>query len=641
MDTKQLLTGKPREGFYPVVQDTVTVIELNEAVMNLTSESISEEIIAAFDDIDSFNILVEQVRDTENIVNGILVNNDSTTGKLVASIAADKNENNIRLEYVYEGKFINLSIADNNGTLICVRTEIDLSNIGGDGGITEEELYDKVFVVIQVSSYSNHTVYNTNIEEIRNTLISNYTFATNNNKNIIPIIVDELNNGGPQYWSIPTYHFDVDPSSGKVGTIYLNAIYINYYNRTLIKQEIKLNTDNTATYTTEEINIPLYYNFNYKTASFDEFKYNELKEAVLAGKQIIYKEDMQGAVYGSPFTTFNSSINNITDTYPTIYLRALCPGNTADVSSLKILEIVVTGNPYNIAVNEIPFKHGNGTMFLSDDGTYKEINNIFIIDNNIVNAEGGTNSINEQNYNSIINAIKENKVLIYKHNGQNYISSSYLGDENTYADIRFYGLQEPIIVTDSQYQTIYVVTIHLDKATLTSTVKFFDFDFKNDILTKTNSIEYIPTNDYHPATKKYVDDNSSIQVISVAVDSQFSEGVTGTTKTITINDYNKPAKALINLASDTSDFVLNLLAVGNYVQGTTVRIPNDVLNYNGAVSGNTLYKVRSIVGASTLQIQFTAIECVLSESEYNSMASSAPTGVDMESGDVLYFITPD
>lgn len=129
MDTKQLLTGKPREGFYPVVQDTVTVIELNEAVMNLTSESNSEEIIAAFDDIDSFNTLVEQVRDTENIVNGILMNNDNAVGKIICSIAAYKNQYSCDIEYFYGGKIIRLAITNTDGTLSCFRTE---SNIGGD-----------------------------------------------------------------------------------------------------------------------------------------------------------------------------------------------------------------------------------------------------------------------------------------------------------------------------------------------------------------------------------------------------------------------------------------------------------------------------------------------------------------------------
>ena len=129
MDTKQLITGSPKEGFYPIVQDTVTVIELNEAVMNLTSESSSEDIAAAFDSAANFNTLIEQIRNAENIVNGILMNNEGSVGKIICTIAAYKNQYACDIEYFYDGKIIRLDITNTDGTMSCIRKETAL---GGD-----------------------------------------------------------------------------------------------------------------------------------------------------------------------------------------------------------------------------------------------------------------------------------------------------------------------------------------------------------------------------------------------------------------------------------------------------------------------------------------------------------------------------
>lgn len=43
-----------------------------------------------------------------------------------------------------------------------------------------------------------------------------------------------------------------------------------------------------------------------------------------------------------------------------------------------------------------------------------------------------------------------------------------------------------------------------------ATVTIADYAYKSEVLTKTNTSEYTPTEDYHPATKKYVDENAGI-----------------------------------------------------------------------------------------------------------------------------------
>lgn len=122
MNTKQLITGSPKEGIYPIVQDTVTVIELNWAVTELTNDSSSADIQLAFDSATAFDQLVENLRDIENIFSGITINNDNHKGKLMCTCYADATDNIVTIEYVFDAKFVKLIITHDN-TFSCVRTE--------------------------------------------------------------------------------------------------------------------------------------------------------------------------------------------------------------------------------------------------------------------------------------------------------------------------------------------------------------------------------------------------------------------------------------------------------------------------------------------------------------------------------------
>lgn len=132
MDTKQLITGSPKEGFYPIVQDTVTVIELNEAVINLTSESSSEDIIAAFDSVEDFTTLLQNVRNTENIVNGVLVNDSGLVGKIFCSIMAHPTQEILYIDGVFTDQYFNITITNNDGTFSCIQNAVHLNREVGD-----------------------------------------------------------------------------------------------------------------------------------------------------------------------------------------------------------------------------------------------------------------------------------------------------------------------------------------------------------------------------------------------------------------------------------------------------------------------------------------------------------------------------
>lgn len=139
MDIKQLVTGNPKAGFYPVTQDTITVIELNKAVMNLTNESSSEEIIAAFDNLESFQALIAEVRNPQNICSGILINEtpeDKRVGKYEASIIANTNAETLHVRWIEIDKIVVLTITNTDGTMSCIRNE---NNVGGGSG--ESNIY--------------------------------------------------------------------------------------------------------------------------------------------------------------------------------------------------------------------------------------------------------------------------------------------------------------------------------------------------------------------------------------------------------------------------------------------------------------------------------------------------------------------
>lgn len=139
MDIKQLVTGDSKTGFYPITQDTITVIELNKAIMSLTNESGSEEIIAAFDNLESFQALIAEVRNPQNICSGILINEtpeDKRVGKYEASIIANTDTETLHVRWIENDKIIALTITNTDGTMSCVRTE---NNVGGGNG--ENNIY--------------------------------------------------------------------------------------------------------------------------------------------------------------------------------------------------------------------------------------------------------------------------------------------------------------------------------------------------------------------------------------------------------------------------------------------------------------------------------------------------------------------
>lgn len=429
MDTKQLITGSPKEGFYPIVQDTVTVIELNEAVMTLTSESSSEDIAAAFDSVQGFNDLIDNVRNSENIVNGILMNNENAIGKIICTIYAYKNQYACDIEYIYDSKVIRLDITNTDGTMSCIKKETAL---GGDS-ILETEGDGSKFL-------SNDGTYKA-IE------------AGDKTNVLILSLENDLANGQKD-----------SPVEAEVSTA--------------------------------------------------------LKDAISTGKACVIK---------SANSDILANLQQIGDNVTIVMEQISRVGQTfvAVNTSITINTATNVISDYQTGALVLETK-GDGNKFLSNDGKYKEISQPDL--------------------------------------------SNYLSKDNT--------------------------------------------------------TEFIPTDDYQPATKKYVDDKVNIPIINAEI-SDIDDDITG--------DYT------LNIPNNNTQVYLVNLGVLGYVPLVGYYVSIDKVFYyrysgylkredgTGDKMNNALYYIT--INGTDLHIELKQL--ILTESEYSALGTTPNTD------DVLYFITPD
>lgn len=408
MDTKQLLTGKPREGFYPVVQDTVTVIELNEAVMNLTSESSSEEIIAAFDDIDSFNTLVEQVRDTENIVNGILVSNGEHTGKITANIIADNSWNLLIIEFITEYassrlEHINLTIHNNNGTFTCDRHEVIISKENNnifyidsndivDGFYTSEK-----YLELNQAIKDNKIIikYDSLDPTPSKAIATNYYDAGEEGLCVVfvtyiavdaPIISVLSFYGGFDNYKVTTKELMVRLVTNGDGTKFLSddgkykTIEVGDKTNVLI---LSLENDLAN---------------GQKDSPVDAEVSTALKDAISTGKACVIKSANSDILAnlqqtGDNVTIVMEQISRIGQTFVAVNTTITVNTATNIISDYQTGAIVLE-------------TEGDGSKFLSNDGSYKEINDIYYIDAAPTISTG---------LEGVKTALANNKLPVFKH----------------------------------------------------------------------------------------------------------------------------------------------------------------------------------------------------------------------------------
>lgn len=311
-------------------------------------------------------------------------------------------------------------------------------------------------------------------------------------------------------------------------------------------------------------------------------------------------------------------------------------------SGFKFLKRILDINKVS-TFQDLIITNGNGNSYLSNDGTYKEINTSYsyILDINIFN-KGLTGTIEANIVQELDNAIN-NKIPIYFYdiNADTNNHRLYPVTVNQSSEAFLNNIVLAVLINSS---TIQEYTIN--RADNSYTIKNIIFTTNDNVLTKTNTTEYTPTNDYNPTTKKYVDDmlrsfdfSDHLKTYSVDVTNGIHEGVTGNKKTIIVEGINAQS-CLISFYVYSDNLGINLFIYSSgegykKSSGQYQEIDNSALAYNGIPSGKTKYYIESTFSNRVLTVTLTAKECYLTESDYNTLGS-----ITSNDG-VLYFITED
>lgn len=555
------------DGTYKTFPDMATVVELNSAVLDLTNESSSEDIIAAFDSAAQFSNLITQIRDSDNIVNEVLLDTDGYIGHINASLAVSKTDEIIHIRFIDNNdKLVFITVTNNTGTFSCTRTESNLvENVelvnDGDGNLflandgTYKEAGDKTNVLILS-------------------------------------LENDLANGQKD-----------SPINAEVSASLVDAI------------------------TTGKACV-------IKSANSD----------ILANLQQI----------GNNVTIIMEQISRVGQTFVAVNTSITVNTSTNVIADYQTGAIVLE-------------TEGDGSKFLSNDGTYKEIdtNNSYILDFTQFSEESGT--VDASVYNNLYEALITNKKRILITSGD-YVGNikEYASDSNT------------LLIWFTLDNTEVYLTIN-NQGNYTTSYK--NYLTKDDVLTKTNSTEYTPTSDYHPATKKYVDDHSANMSNYLAKDNtteyepegEYNPATKGYVDQELINIFYGHVVAVEDIMDGTRStgrytyregtlydaitFTYNGDPVGVIVipcrfqedqgggpQTWTSEYPYKstcIININGSYIEITISAyLNPVSGAATpyqLWVDFSwkYLYRVMTESEYSALGDSTA------SDNVLYFITPD
>lgn len=353
-----------------------------------------------------------------------------------------------------------------------------------------------------------------------------------------------------------------------------------------------------------------------------------LKDAISTGKACVIKSANSDILAnlqqtGNNVTIVMEQISRVSQTFVAVNTTITVNTSTNVISDYQTGAIVLE-------------TEGDGSKFLSDDGTYKEINtnNAYLLNADIF-SKGSTGSIDSSIVQQLDNAIN-NKIPIYfytpdadTNNNRFYPISVYQSSED---------LSNNIILTYLISSTI-IQNIIISRANNTYEIQSVFLITENDVLTKTNTTAYTPTASYHPATKKYVDDLVS-----------WTANLMPSTRNLDLTDDTYTIDEIFN-AINRKDYVFLTQITTMNINNTDVSFDVIIYKYNNSVSlderyiiiapdqikvNNSIYNIKYIKNnTTTIRIQFTKIQQILTESEYAALGTTPNTN------NVLYFITPD
>lgn len=261
--------------------------------------------------------------------------------------------------------------------------------------------------------------------------------------------------------------------------------------------------------------------------------------------------------------------------------------------------------------------------------TKKYVDDNIVASFNITSIDGTTASFSQENYNKLVEAITNNQniIIVYLDNSNNTTKSLVSSAVNSEGNITLKTHSINNENGDITYNEFVILgSTFTNNVTINS--KTFQLVKSDEVLTKTNTDEFIPTEDYHPATKKYMDDKVNIPIINAEI-SDTDDDITGD---YTLNIPNNNTQVyLVNLG------VLGYVPlVGYYVSGDKVfyyRYSGYLKREDG--TGNKMNNALYYITINGTDLHIELKQLILTESEYSALGTTPNTD------NVLYFIIPD
>lgn len=204
---EQLTYGDSKTPFYPLIENGITLIELNSSITDLVTSSSPEDIEQAFDGEETFNNLITALRLSGTVINGITIATDTEAGNMTADVVVSKNEDKVVIRWIDENYQYVLTVTKSpEGTFSCTKTslllgsEVDLSNYlsktntssytptNNYNPATKKYVDDNVVASFNITSIDGTTASFS--QENYNKLVE----AITNNQNIIIVYLDNSNN---------------------------------------------------------------------------------------------------------------------------------------------------------------------------------------------------------------------------------------------------------------------------------------------------------------------------------------------------------------------------------------------------------------------------------------------------------------
>lgn len=407
---------------YEELPDQATVIDIDGKVMDLTNESSNENILAVFGTLPDFTSLIETVRNSETILNSILVDNDSQIGKVNATILANKTSNILDVIYFDHVKktFVQLTITETEGVLSCVRTEFGST---GGGDITPEVAITEAEPV----PGSQEKVYYQVVEDDADLGVDKDAPADGN-----------------MYGRKDNAWQKIEANAGS------DNVYVFDYKNITVESTAELKNAINAGKTIVINNNPNYYYATRATAQLGN---------VYLSWQSIAEENVTIFNNSSPATVKQSSVTSYFLTIKESDGTSVLTSNKTGISSGGASLSDALGNGYTVASSGYASKKYSKFMFFANADLGESTPVIF--DNvNIFRTTGDT---------------------VYKR---------VMPDKN-----------------GKLYEFSFIITNGESAKITAKEISSGSVDLSNH-LAKDNSTEFIPSEDYNPATKKYVDDKS-------------------------------------------------------------------------------------------------------------------------------------